>query len=152
MAGVTVFRQLSRLKGASLTLLKEDIMPSANRMTTPVTIDEALIGGRHARLGGYTVSFETFRQDADPASCGLGAVTLLSDSDALFEIHTSGRARRSTATRGSASGVLLVPRIWWGRMGKYGPQASALCSQRAGREPGWTPRAFLYWTLRDCQA
>ena len=67
MAGVTVFRQLSRLKGASLTLLKEDIMPSANRMTTPVTIDEALIGGRHARLGGYTVSFETFRQDADPA-------------------------------------------------------------------------------------
>ena len=33
-------------------------------MTTPVTIDEALIGGRHARLGGYTVSFETFRQDA----------------------------------------------------------------------------------------
>jgi hypothetical protein len=42
-------------------------MPSANRMTTPVTIDEALIGGRHARLGGYTVSFETFRQDADPA-------------------------------------------------------------------------------------
>lgn len=116
MAGVTVFRQLSRLKGASLTLLKEDIMPSANRMTTPVTIDEALIGGRHARLGGYTVSFETFRQDADPASCGLGAVTLLSDSDALFEIHTSGRARRSTATRGSASGVFLVPRIWWGRM------------------------------------
>jgi hypothetical protein len=30
MADVTVFRQLSRLRGVSLTLLKEDIMPSAN--------------------------------------------------------------------------------------------------------------------------
>ena len=67
MALVTVFRQLSRLKGVSRTHLKEDIMPSANRITTPVTIDEAPIEGRHARLGGYTVSFETFRQDADPA-------------------------------------------------------------------------------------
>ena len=26
----------------------------------------------------------------------------------------------------SSSGVLLVPRTWWGRMGKYGPQASVL--------------------------
>lgn len=51
MAGVTVFRQLSRLKGVSLTLLKEDIMLSANRMTTPVTIDEAPIEGRHAGQG-----------------------------------------------------------------------------------------------------
>jgi hypothetical protein len=67
MAGVTVFRQLSRLKGVSLTFLKEDIMPSANRMTTPVAVDEAQIEGRYAPLGGYTVSFETFRQDADPA-------------------------------------------------------------------------------------
>ena len=41
-------------------------MPSANRMTTPVAVDEAQIEGRYARLGGYTVSFETFRQDADP--------------------------------------------------------------------------------------
>ncbi len=43
-------------------------MPSANRMTTPVAVDEAQIEGRYARLGDYTVSFETFRQDADPAS------------------------------------------------------------------------------------
>ena len=42
-------------------------MPSANRMTTPVAVDEAQIEGRYARLGDYTVSFETFRQDADPA-------------------------------------------------------------------------------------
>ena len=67
MAGVTVFRQLSRLRGVSLTFLKEDIMPSANRMTTPVAVNEAQIEGRYAPLGGYTVSFETFRQDADPA-------------------------------------------------------------------------------------
>jgi len=42
-------------------------MPSANRMTTPVAVDEAQIEGRYAPLSGYTVSFETFRQDADPA-------------------------------------------------------------------------------------
>ncbi|HEY2303550.1 MAG TPA: hypothetical protein VGH66_16735 [Acidimicrobiales bacterium] len=42
-------------------------MPSASRMTTAVAIDEAEIEGRYAPLGGYTVSFETFRQDADPA-------------------------------------------------------------------------------------
>ncbi len=42
-------------------------MPSANRMTTPVVVDEARIEGRHASLGDYTVSFETFRLDADPA-------------------------------------------------------------------------------------
>jgi hypothetical protein len=67
MAGVTVFRPLSRLKGVSLTPSQEDIMPSANRMTTPVAVDEAQIEGRYAPVGGYTVSFETFRQDADPA-------------------------------------------------------------------------------------
>ncbi len=41
-------------------------MPSANRITTPVTVDQAQIEGRYASLGDYTVSFETFRQDADP--------------------------------------------------------------------------------------
>ncbi len=40
-------------------------MPSASRMTTPVAVDEAQIEGRYAPLDGYTVSFETFRQDAD---------------------------------------------------------------------------------------
>jgi hypothetical protein len=42
-------------------------MPSANPITVPVTVDEPQIEGRYASLGGYTVSFETFRQDADPA-------------------------------------------------------------------------------------
>jgi hypothetical protein len=49
MAGVTVFRQLSRLKGVSLTLLKEDIMSSANRITadfgaTMAVIQQSLTG------------------------------------------------------------------------------------------------------------
>lgn len=42
-------------------------MPSANRMTTPVAIDLAEIEGRYAPLGDYTVSFESFKRDADPA-------------------------------------------------------------------------------------
>jgi hypothetical protein len=50
-----------------LTFPKEDIMPSANRMTTAAALDAPQIEGRYATLGDYTVSFETFRQDADPA-------------------------------------------------------------------------------------
>ncbi len=42
-------------------------MPSASKMTTPVAVDLPQIEGRYAELGGYTVSFETFPQDADPA-------------------------------------------------------------------------------------
>lgn len=42
-------------------------MPSAAKATTPIAVDEALIEGRYADLGGYTVGFETFRADADPA-------------------------------------------------------------------------------------
>ena len=41
-------------------------MPSANRMTTPVAVDEAPIEGRYARLGNYTVSFETFGRTPTP--------------------------------------------------------------------------------------
>ena len=47
-------------------------MPSANRMTTPTTIDGDEIEGRYAPLGDYTVAFETFKQDADPASYFVG--------------------------------------------------------------------------------
>ena len=42
-------------------------MPSANRMSTLVAVDEDLIEGRYAPLGDDTVSFETFKQDVDPA-------------------------------------------------------------------------------------
>ena len=47
-------------------------MPSANRMTTATMIDAAEIEGRYAPLGDYTVSFETFKQDADPAPYFVG--------------------------------------------------------------------------------
>ena len=42
-------------------------MPSASKMSTPVAVDLDEIQGRYAPLGVYTVAFETFRQDADPA-------------------------------------------------------------------------------------
>lgn len=42
-------------------------MPSANRLTTPVDLDEPEIEGRYAQLDGYTVGFETYRSDMDPA-------------------------------------------------------------------------------------
>jgi len=42
-------------------------MPSANRLSTAVAIDEPMIEGRYAPLDGYTVGFETFKQDVDPA-------------------------------------------------------------------------------------
>jgi hypothetical protein len=42
-------------------------MPAASKGTTPVSVDEDIIEGRYAQLGGYTVGFETFKADADPA-------------------------------------------------------------------------------------
>ena len=47
-------------------------MPSANRMTTAATIDADELEGRYAPLGDYTVSFETFKQDADPGPYFVG--------------------------------------------------------------------------------
>jgi hypothetical protein len=50
-------------------------VPSAHRMTTPIAVDADQIEGRYAPLGDYTVSFETFKQDADPTPyfVGLGS-------------------------------------------------------------------------------
>lgn len=47
-------------------------MPSASRLTTPVAIDEPPVEGRYAALDDYTVSFETFKQDVDPAPFFVG--------------------------------------------------------------------------------
>jgi hypothetical protein len=47
-------------------------MPSANKMTTPIEVDDEVIEGRYAPLGEYTVSFETTRQDVDPAEFFVG--------------------------------------------------------------------------------
>jgi hypothetical protein len=53
-------------------LSEEDIMPSAQRLTTPVAVDAPEIQGRYAELGGYTVGFETFKVDTDPAPYFVG--------------------------------------------------------------------------------
>jgi hypothetical protein len=42
-------------------------MPSASRMSTPVAVDEPVIEARYALLDGYTVAFEHYPQDIDPA-------------------------------------------------------------------------------------
>lgn len=42
-------------------------MPAASKDTTPVSVDEDIMEGRYAELGGYTVGFETFRADVDAA-------------------------------------------------------------------------------------
>jgi hypothetical protein len=42
-------------------------MPSACRISTPIAVDLDEIQGRYAPLGDYTVAFETFKQDMDPA-------------------------------------------------------------------------------------
>jgi hypothetical protein len=42
-------------------------MPSANKMSTPVAVDLDELEGRYAPLDGYTVAFERFKQDVDPA-------------------------------------------------------------------------------------
>jgi hypothetical protein len=47
-------------------------MPKANSATTPVAVDAPEIEGRYAVVGDYTVSFETFRQDVDPAPFFVG--------------------------------------------------------------------------------
>lgn len=42
-------------------------MPSANAMTTPVTVDLPELQGRYAELDAYTVGFESYTEDVDPA-------------------------------------------------------------------------------------
>jgi hypothetical protein len=42
-------------------------MPSVNKMTTPVAVDLPEIEGRYADLDSYTVGFESYREDVDPA-------------------------------------------------------------------------------------
>jgi hypothetical protein len=46
---------------------EEEAMPSANKMTTPVSVDLPEIQGRYAELDRYTVGFESYPEDVDPA-------------------------------------------------------------------------------------
>ncbi len=43
-------------------------MPSASKMTTPVSVDLPVLQGRYAELDGYTVGFETYPEDVDPSA------------------------------------------------------------------------------------
>lgn len=47
-------------------------MPSANTQNTPLDIDLEFIEGRYASVGDYTVAFETYKQDFDPAAFFVG--------------------------------------------------------------------------------
>jgi hypothetical protein len=47
-------------------------MPHTNRLSTPVAVDEDQIEGRYAPLDEYTVSFESFKLDADPSPFFVG--------------------------------------------------------------------------------
>jgi hypothetical protein len=42
-------------------------MPSANKETTPIAVETDQVEMRYAELDGYTVGFETFKVDGDPA-------------------------------------------------------------------------------------
>jgi hypothetical protein len=42
-------------------------MPSANLATTPVAVDIPDLTGKYAAVGDYTVAFETYPRDVDPA-------------------------------------------------------------------------------------
>jgi hypothetical protein len=42
-------------------------MPRTRKDEAPVVVDDPVITGRYVDLDGYTVSFETFHADADPA-------------------------------------------------------------------------------------
>ena len=47
-------------------------MPRTSKSEAPITLDEDAIEGRYVDLDGYTVSFETFKQDFDPAPLFVG--------------------------------------------------------------------------------
>ncbi len=47
-------------------------MPSANETTTPVAVEMPEMIGRYAELDQYTVGFETFPVDVDPAPFFVG--------------------------------------------------------------------------------
>jgi hypothetical protein len=42
-------------------------MPHTNKASAPVGVDIPEFEGRYVDLGGYTVGFETYKADADPA-------------------------------------------------------------------------------------
>lgn len=43
-------------------------MPRTSKLEAPVLLDEDLIEGRYVELDGYTVAYETYKADFDPAA------------------------------------------------------------------------------------
>jgi hypothetical protein len=50
-----------------MTTSKGHAMPGTSKRAAPVEVDNEVIEGRYVQLDGYTVGFETFKQDFDPA-------------------------------------------------------------------------------------
>lgn len=74
-------------------------MPSANRITTPVSLDEDAIEGRYAPLDGYTVGFETYKQDLDAAIPSRRSSCRPRGSRELSRSASPGVARRGIPRR-----------------------------------------------------
>ena len=47
-------------------------MPGANPATTPVALDLPEVKAQYAELGGYTVGYESYPHDIDPAPLFVG--------------------------------------------------------------------------------
>jgi hypothetical protein len=47
-------------------------MPRTSKTEAPVVVDEPVIESRYVDLGGYTVGYETFKADVDPAPLFVG--------------------------------------------------------------------------------
>lgn len=46
---------------------RTEIVPRTSKQEAPIALDEDVIEGRYVQLDGYTVSYETFKADVDPA-------------------------------------------------------------------------------------
>jgi len=42
-------------------------MPRTSKMDAPILVDEDVVEGRYVELDGYTVGYETYKADVDPA-------------------------------------------------------------------------------------
>jgi hypothetical protein len=48
-------------------VIRRPLTPHANKLSTPVAVDIPEMEGRYVDLDGYTVGFETYKADVDPA-------------------------------------------------------------------------------------
>jgi hypothetical protein len=105
-------------------------MPSANRMTTPVEVDEAEIEGRYAALDDYTVSFETFKPYEGRAVVNAGAVMFHGVTDDTLAraaaLLGDGESARRLRARALAPYERLGARWWRDRLTARTPPTSSV--------------------------